>query len=299
MTDALPGIGWVGLGKMGTPICRRLKSAGYEVTAYVRNAAGRCRAAKMGLATADSFAEIAEAAKIVFSAVSDDQALLEIVTGNKGLSSCLRYGHTFVDTSTVSPAASEEVADALAARGVCYIRAPLSGSTATAEAGKLTVILSGAARDCANVQPIFEVFSTKQVNVGRYEEARYMKLAVNSVVGATAALVAEAIAFGVKGGLDVKSMLEVMNVSSVASPLIRNKTGKLIDGDYSPAFTVIQAMKDLDLMLAVGKDDHCPLPIAAQIRQQFEMAYAAGEGESDFFVLTRQALALAGIKSEA
>jgi 3-hydroxyisobutyrate dehydrogenase-like beta-hydroxyacid dehydrogenase len=296
MTAVRPRIGWIGLGKMGTPICRRLKAAGYEVTAHVRNQSARQRAEEIGVACAESVANVARAADIVFSCLSDDDALRDVVLGQSGLSSCLRYGQTFIDTSTVSPAVSGEIADALAERGVSYLRAPISGSTTMAEAGQVTVILSGSLRDYTNLQPVFESFSTRQFLVGHGDEARHMKLTINSMLGAMSALVAEAIAFGVKGGLDIHAMLEVMNASAVASPLLRYKTEQIAQDDFTPAFTVNQMMKDLDLFLAVGRQEHCPLPLAAFIRQQFEAAYASGEGESDFFVLTRQALALSGIK---
>lgn len=290
MTNTLPKIGWVGLGKMGTPMCGRLKAAGYELTVRVRNEDGRRYAEALSLSTVTTFAALAERADIVFSAVSDDTALLDIVFSEGGLGSVLRHGQIFVDTSTVSPMVSHQVADALAESGVGYVRAPVSGSTASAEAGQLTVMLSGSPQDCVNCQPPLLAFSARQFVVGRAEEARYIKLAINSMLGGISALVAEALAFGARGGLDVKSMLEVMNASVVATPLLGYKTAMLENGDYSPAFTVGQMMKDLDLFLIAGGEAHCPLPVATEIRRQFEAARAAGDGEKDFFALAGRAL---------
>jgi 3-hydroxyisobutyrate dehydrogenase-like beta-hydroxyacid dehydrogenase len=115
-----------------------------------------------------------------------------------------------------------------------------------------------------------------------------MKLAVNSMVAATSALVAEALAFGRKGGLDTATMLEVISNSAVASPVIGYKTRMLVSEDFTPAFSVKQMMKELDIALSVARSHHCPLPLVAQIRQIFEAAYVGWDGDKDYFVLSKE-----------
>ncbi|MBL0371132.1 NAD(P)-dependent oxidoreductase [Rhizobium sp. KVB221] len=293
MTDEAPTIGWIGFCEIGTSICNRLRAAGYDVTALV-GGDDVANAGKRDMKSVATLSGLAAEAEIIISHVGDDKALLDIVMGSGGLLECLRYGHIFVDTSTVSPEASELVADMLATRGVAYVRAPACGSRERAQAGQMTVIVSGAPLDCERLQPLFATFAARQLVVGKEDESRYMKLALNAMEGAMSAVVAEAVAFCRKGGVGTETMLEVLNASPVASPLLTAKTETMVNGDYSPDVKVRQMMKDLDLLLSVGRDVHCPLPLAAQIRQQYELAYNAGEGDSDFFVLTRQALLHAG-----
>jgi 3-hydroxyisobutyrate dehydrogenase-like beta-hydroxyacid dehydrogenase len=132
--------------------------------------------------------------------------------------------------------------------------------------------------------------------VGEAEEARYLKLVLNTLVGGTSALLAEALAMGRKGGLGEAAMMDVIGQSAVASPLLQYKRDTVVNGNYAPAFTVKQIMKDFDLIAEVSRQDHCPIPLVAQIRQQYEAAFANGCGDLDFFVLVREAARIAGLE---
>ena len=288
MAQTQARIGWIGLGKMGLPICRRLRAAGHPVTAYVRNQSGRDRAAAENIKGIDSLRGLAAEFEIVFSAISDDRALTEIVSGDGALAANMRSGQMFVDTSTVSPQASGAVAAQLDKIGVQYLRAPVSGSTMLAEAGQLTTMVSGPRDAFDALTALFQAFTSRQFYVGAGEEARYLKLVLNTMVGATSALVAEALTFGRKGGLDVAVMLDVICNSAVASPLIGYKSKMLVSENFDAAFTVKQMMKDLDIVLSVGKSDQSPVPLTTQIRRQFEAACLSGDGDKDFFVLFRE-----------
>jgi 3-hydroxyisobutyrate dehydrogenase-like beta-hydroxyacid dehydrogenase len=279
-------LGWIGLGKMGAPICQRLMTAGYNVTAMVRNDAGERRASSFGIPSVRTTAELAAAATVVFTAVSDDAALDDLVFGTGDLGGLLTEGHKFIEGSTVSPAASARVALALEASRTPYIRAPFSGSTAMAAAGKLTILASGPQAVFESVAPMLQAYSARQFYLGEAEQARYMKLALNAMVGATSALVAETINYGRGGGLDLAEMVEVICNSAVSSPLIQYKREMLTSGDYAPAFTVSQMIKDLDLVLASGAPPE--LPMTSAVRTILDGARKQGDGELDFFVLTKQ-----------
>jgi 3-hydroxyisobutyrate dehydrogenase-like beta-hydroxyacid dehydrogenase len=136
-------IGWIGLGRMGTPMAKHLRSRDHAVLGYARSGASRARASDAGIELAQSIAAVAAETDVVFSIVSDDAALRDIVLGADGLAGALGPGKVLVEMSTVSPKMSAEVARTLGHRDVAYVRAPVSGSTATAEAGALTVIASG------------------------------------------------------------------------------------------------------------------------------------------------------------
>jgi len=278
-------IGWIGAGKMGGPMSKRLVDAGHDVLVLEPDPANRERAAAAGAALATDLAALAAQSPVIFSMIPNDQALEHVVCADNGLADAMPAGAVLVEMSTVSPRASKLVAEALAARQVDYLRAPVSGSTALAEAGTLSVMTSGPRAVFDRIEPLLAAFSAKRFYLGEAEQARYLKLAVNSLVGATSSLLAEALAFGLKGDLSLESMLDVIGQSAVASPLIGYKRDMVVSGDYAPAFTVEQMIKDLDLIMDTARADHVPMLMAALVRQQYEQAYADGNGERDFFVL--------------
>ena len=286
MTDTKQTIGWIGAGKMGLPICMRLQAAGYAVQVLARTAEAKTKLEAAGLITKSSITDVCRGANIVFSSISDDAALQEVVCNAGGVADSLPNGSTYIDISTVSPEASHHVAQRLQRAGIVYLRSPVSGSTAMAAAGTLTAVVSGSKQNVDELASIFAVFAKKIFHVGEGEEARAMKLVLNSMVAATSALLAEALAFGVKGGLDIATMLNVVNQSVVASPLIAYKTEMIVSGNYKAAASLATLKKDLDLLL---KTSATPLPLNAHIHQIYQSAIDHGLAEEDFFVLVRQA----------
>jgi 3-hydroxyisobutyrate dehydrogenase-like beta-hydroxyacid dehydrogenase len=275
---------------MGLPICERLAAQGFEVATLARNPEGRERATRANLQSESKIGGVVASADIVVSAVSDDAELLDIVFQAGGLKETLHASQIFVEISTVSPSVSRRVAEAISAIGVGYIRSPVSGSTALAAQGALTAVISGPAGALASLRDFYAVFTRKTFRRRQGgEEARYLKLVLNSLVRGTSALLAEALAMGRKGGLGNVAMMDVICESAVASPLLQYKRDMVVDGSYAPAFAVNQIMKDLDIISEVSRQDHCPMPLAAQVRQQYEAAFVNGCGDHDFFVIAREA----------
>jgi 3-hydroxyisobutyrate dehydrogenase-like beta-hydroxyacid dehydrogenase len=282
-------IGWIGAGKMGGPMSKRLVDAGHRVLVLEPDPANRARASAAGAEVGADRAGLAREAQIIFSMIPNDQVLIDLVCGNGGLAEVMAAGAVLVEMSTVSPAASKVAAEALETRGIAYVRAPVSGSTALAAAGTLSIMVSGPRPAYERIEPLISAFSAKRFYLGAAEQARYLKLVVNSLVGATSSLLAEALALGIKGELSLKDMLDVIGQSAVASPLIGYKAEMVVSGNYAPAFTVGQMIKDFDLILDTARNDHVPMHMAAQVRQQYEQAYVDGDGQRDFFVLCEAA----------
>ena len=281
-------IGWIGAGKMGLPICVRLREAGYDVVIYAHSERSRAAARENGFAHVGRLGELAAVAGVIAASIPDDAALAQIVGGEDGLAAGMAPGQILLELSTVSPEASARAASLLATAGAAYLRAPVSGSTAGAAAGTLTAIVSGPRAVYERLEPVFSAFTRKTFFVGESEEARYLKIAINGMVGATAALLAEALALSRKGGIDTATALEVIGESAVASPVIGYKRAMIVEERYEPNFTVEQMMKDFDILLSVARAVHAPLPLAAQIRQQYEAAWVAGHAQKDFFILVKQ-----------
>lgn len=288
-------IAWIGAGKMGLPICKRLKAAGHDVRVLARRPEQVKALVELGFAISTTVPELIAGANVVFTAVSDDQALSDVVL-NSTFTSALEPSATYIDMSTVSPAISARIATHLA--GIAYLRSPVSGSTGMAEAGTLTALVSGPKQAFDNLSNIIATFTKKAFHLGEGEEARFLKLAINSMVAATSALLGEALAFGVKGGMTHAAMLDVITQSAVASPLIGYKKDMIISGDYKPAATLDMLKKDLDLLLAAAKDQHTLLPVNNMIRDIYAAASDKGLGEKDFFVLVREAEKTSTTKSK-
>ncbi len=291
-------VGWIGVGKMGLPMCRNLLRAGFAVTAFNPTRAKLAPLLEEGASEAASCRQAA-AAPVIVSMVSNDAALRSVALGAEGVLEAAAPGSVFVDMSTVSPAASAKVAAKAQERGIDYLRAPVSGGVALAETAKLTVLLSGPDPAQDRCLPIFRAMSSRQINVGAGEEARHLKLLINMMVASTAAIVAEGLTYGRRGGLDWGTMLDALSASAVASPLLGYKLEPLRKRDFTATFSVEQMMKDLDLLLMSGRDVHAPLPFAAMVRQLFASAEAQGDGAEDFFATVKTMERMAGLDDES
>jgi 3-hydroxyisobutyrate dehydrogenase-like beta-hydroxyacid dehydrogenase len=287
-TETLAKIGWIGMGKMGLPICTRLKSAGFQVRVLCRSSATAETAASNGFEVAHTISETAKGADVVASAISDDKALFDIALADGGLKDCLSREQIYADTSTVSPEASAQIAEILSPIGCGYLRAPVSGSTATAVQGALTALVSGPTESFGAMAGFFAAFTKKAFLVGSGEEARYLKLSINAMLGATSALLAESLMLARKGGMDIQTIMDVVAESAIASPLIHYKRGAITTGDYTAAFSAAQMLKDFDLIGKTAVATSCNMPLISSIRNVYRDAVARGLGDQDFFVLAKE-----------
>lgn len=270
-------------------MARRLLAAGLSVAVTEPDPDARSALAEAGAKVAADLS-VQAGRDIVFSMLPNDAALRSVVLGaadRPGLTAQLSRGAIFVEMSTVSPECSAEVAKALEAAGIHYVRAPVSGSTVTAEQGALTVLASGDRHAWDVALPLIRAFSTKQFYLGPGEEARFMKLVINTLVGANAAILAEAMSLGARGGLSARTMVEVINESAVASPLFKYKSAMIASGDYAPAFTIQQMIKDFTLISDAGRANGVPLLTSGLILELYRTAANAGLDQEDFFALIK------------
>ncbi|AEI82832.1 2-(hydroxymethyl)glutarate dehydrogenase Hgd (plasmid) [Cupriavidus necator N-1] len=286
-------IGWIGAGKMGMPMMASLLAAGHAVRLYEPANIAREQAQALGATRAQNPADAARDAHAVFSSLPDDAALLTVAPA---VFEGTAPGVLYVDTSTVSPQASATVARAAEAAGVSYLRAPVSGTPVQAHERALTTIVSGPRDAFEAARLLLSRWGPNLRYVGEQEQARSMKLVLNLMVGATAAMMAEALALGSKGGIRWDDLLDVMASSALASPLLKVKAAQLRQRDFSPLFSCAQMAKDLRLILAAGSDADVPLPLAALVSQLNAISLAHGRGGEDYIasVMTAEMLAAAG-----
>lgn len=293
----MPGsIGFIGIGKMGSPMARHLLQAGYSVHAFDTDPRRIDELEKLGASRACSLRDAAEK-PVVFTSLPHDAALHAVVFGADGLLAGARRGTIFVDTSTVSPEKSAEVAVACETHAIDYLRAPVSGNAVIAEVAGLTVMASGPRAAYDRIKPMLEAIGKTHFYLGRAEQARTMKLVINLMIAVSAGMMAEALALGSKGGLAWGDLLDVMEASAIASPMVKYKAATLREHDYAATFSSEQMAKDLQLILSAAQQSHVPVPLAAQTMQLYQSTIGSGRGALDFSAVTLAAMQSAGLNT--
>ena len=288
-------IHFCGVGKMGLPMASHLAAAGHELTVSDPSAERRELAAAQGLRVTDHDGRALAAAHIVFSSLPNDTALRTVAVQ---LCSSARPGTLYVDTSTVSPEASAQVARQLEAQGLAYVRVAVSGNNKMAEAAQLTVMASGPRPVYERVLPLLQTFGPNQFYLGEAEQARLMKLVVNLMIAQTSAMLAEALTLGRKGGLDWLAMWQVLTASAVASPIVKAKSAQLAQRDFTPTFTVEQMIKDLDLILGAASVHNVPLLQTAMTQRLMHAAVVQGHALDDYAAILKVVEQGAGLSTK-
>jgi 3-hydroxyisobutyrate dehydrogenase-like beta-hydroxyacid dehydrogenase len=290
-----PRIGWIGLGKLGLPMATHIRQAGYEVCGYDRDPSRLALGTQKGMAPAATIDEAVIDKDIVFASLPDDKVLRAVALGETGIIRLMREGSIFAETSTVSVEASTDVARDAEAKGVSYLRLPMSGNSVLAETAMLTCFASGSCSAFDTVRPLVATFTRGQKYLGENEEARYAKLAVNLMIAVSASMMAESLALARKGNISWRDILEVLSESAVGSPMVKYKVGPLQDRDFTSTFSCQQMAKDLDLILGAGRAANVPLSLAAITRQMYASLIAQGDGEEDYIATVKHVERLAGL----
>lgn len=277
-------VSWIGAGKMGLPMARHIAGQGHEVVVIDRSASALAAARCRGLHTSSDIGTGVQDARVVFTSLPDDAALLAVTSA---VAACAGEGAILVDTSTVSLDASAKAAEILAAPGLPYLRVSVSGNATMAEQAALTLMASGPSDAYEDVEPLLACFGPTRFYLGDAEQARLMKLVVNLMIAVTSGMLAESLVLGAKGGLDWAQTWDVIANSAVGSPIVKAKAVALRVHDYTPTFTVDQMRKDVGLILAAGSSLDVPMPLIGQVEQMLRSAAARGDGELDYAAIIR------------
>lgn len=289
-------IGWIGAGKMGGPMSLNVIAAGGTVTVFDPVPANAAQVVAAGASEAISNQVLAKSADVVVSMIPNDAVLRLVTMGDDGILAVMQPGSIYLDMSTVSPEASAEVETAAEAAGIAYLRAPVSGSTALAESGNLTIMASGPREAYDRCVPLFDAMGSQSFYLGDSDQARYLKLVINLLVGTTGAVLAEALTLGRKGGLDWQQMLDVIGVSAAASPYIKYNLDPLKARDFSALFTTEQMVKDSTLICEAGRNAGVPMAIGQAMLQIFEDTIEAGYGQENLTAAIKLLEGKAGLK---
>jgi len=281
-------IGYVGLGIMGRAMAGNLLQAGHELIVYNRSAERVRPFVERGAKAAASPAEVAAAAEITGVCVTDDAAVEAVLAGPGGLLDGLRPGGIVVDHSTISPGQTLRAARAAAERGAEWLDAPVTGGDKGAAAGTLTIMVGGTAAGFHRLQPYLQAVGKTLVHVGDSGKGQLVKLVNNFIGGIALAAAAEGLTIGLRGGVPLQTMMQVLSAGSADSVSLRLMAERLQSGDDKPGFSLANRLKDMDLALAAARALGACLPVGAVSTEMFRERLAAGERDMDQTVIVRR-----------
>jgi 3-hydroxyisobutyrate dehydrogenase-like beta-hydroxyacid dehydrogenase len=287
-------LGWLGTGRMGFELARRLLTAGCDVAVYNRTRSKAEPLAVHGAKIVSSVTGLADT-DIVFVIVGTSEDLVDAILGPDGLMSEGAAPAIVVDCSTVSAEASQHVRQQLAARGTSLLAAPVMGNPRVARAGKLTFAVSGAKDDFDTVAPYLDLLGAGATYVGDGELARTMKLCHNLMLGVVAQAMAEVTVLAEKSGMSREAFLTCLNKSVMGSQFTRYKSPAFLSLDFKPTLTAKLLRKDFDLGLAAAREREVPLPVASLVHQLVQSLIGRGYGDEDFAALLQMQADSAGL----
>jgi 2-hydroxy-3-oxopropionate reductase len=288
-------IGFIGVGVMGGPMARRLIERGYALVAYDTNPVALKRIVKLGARAAKSAREVADRAQIVFASLPTPQIVRAVATGDNGVIRG-RAVKIFVDLSTTGSVIEKEIAQALAARRIATVDAPISGGAAGAAKGTLAVMVAGAPQAVAGVRAMLDVFGKVFVVGKKPGQAQIMKL-LNNLLSTTALAVSiEAFVAGAKAGLDADMMVAVLNAGSGRNSATVDKIpNAVLTRTFDFGFPISGACKDIGLAIDECQAMGLPMLVGSAARQLWQFAYAQGGAKRDMTALVTYIEPWAGV----
>ena len=281
-------IGFLGLGKMGAVMAPRLIDAGFSLTVWNRNSDKTKPLAAAGAAVASSPADVAAAADVVISMLRDDAAAEQVFLGHYGLLSADVAGKLFIEMSTLRPATARSLAARCAQHKASFIDSPVSGTVAPAKEGKLMALVGGDEADVERARPVLDVLTRRIVHAGPVGQGDMLKLVLNLPLAVYWQSLAEAVALGAAGGLDLATMLDAMADSGAAIKVLPLKVPLIIEGSGYVAFDIATMEKDARSIVETGAAFGVPMPTTSAALASYAAANAEGLGAADAVAIVRR-----------
>jgi 3-hydroxyisobutyrate dehydrogenase-like beta-hydroxyacid dehydrogenase len=296
------GIGFVGLGRMGTAMAANLAATGYQVTAYVRRPEQMDKLAALGLKPTTKVTQLFDC-EVVISMLPDDAAVRAIVLGRDdlgiaGLASGLKRGAIHLSMSTISTSAASDLAREHARHGQGYVAAPVFGNPDAAKARQLFIVAAGAQADVEHCQPLFDSLGQKAFVIGTDpEQANLVKLLGNMMTATTLEMLGEVVAVARKRGLDPKPFIDVMTSTMFGGRAHKIYGDKIVRQSYAAGFVMPLVLKDVRLALAEAEKAGAPMPSVDVVRDRLITGIARGYGDLDWTALGLVAAEEAGLQA--
>jgi 3-hydroxyisobutyrate dehydrogenase len=289
-------VGFIGVGNMGNPMAGNVLKAGFPMTVFDRRPEAMANLVQAGAHKAASAAEVVERAEIVLTCLpaSPDVEALYLESG--GLVARARPGMILVDLSSVLPSTPRKIEPRARERGVHFLEAPVSGGVAGARAATLAVMVGGDAAVLERARSVLEAIGPNIFSVGPVGAGNTVKAINNMMACVNACAMMEGVALGVKAGLDLTTIYEVVKASSGGSKALERIHAALVPRNFQPGFKVQLMNKDLDTFHAIARELHVPVSFSNVAQRYQQAALAAGLGDQDTSVVMTIIEQLAGVK---
>ncbi len=296
-TQAAPAVGVIGLGAMGLGVARTLLAKGFEVHACdVRASVLQSIAAEGAHAHATPAALAARVTAVIVLVVNADQTE-QVLFGPEGAASALTRGAVVIASSTVAPQFAEQLGARLAGLGLLHLDAPVSGGAVRAASGEMTVMASGAPAAFAAAAPVLDAIAAKVYRLGDQPGMGSKVKMINQLLaGVHIAAATEAMALGIRAGIDPDALYEVISNSAGSSWMFANRVPHILAGDYTPLSAVNIFVKDLGIVLDSARTLTFPLPLTSAAHQMYLATSASGLGGEDDSAVIKMFQKLTGIE---
>ena len=288
-------LGFIGLGVMGGQMVSRLLDKGYTVLGYNRTRAKAQWLIDKGMRWANSPREVAQESEITLAMVTNSAAVQAITEGPDGAVAGLAPGKVFIDMSTISPAASRDLAVRVRSKGADMVDAPVSGSVITLQQGKLSVMVGGSAETFERVKPVLLDIGPKVTHVGGNGVALAMKIAVNLSLAVQMMAFSEGVLLAEKSGIKREVAVDVLTHSAVASPMIQYRGPFVLQQPKEAWFDVNMMQKDMLLAMELARQLNVPIPTTAVTNEFLTAARGMGWERLDFAVVFDVLARMAGL----
>jgi 3-hydroxyisobutyrate dehydrogenase len=274
----MSSLAFIGLGIMGLPMAGHLLGAGHQLRVFTRTKSKAEALLRRGARWCESPADAAREAEFVFVCVTDTPDVRDVLLGESGVVKTVRRGAVVVDHSTISPAATREMAHEVSLRGAHLLDAPVSGGEGGAQNATLAVMVGGDRAAFDRAEPLLRHTGKTITYCGPSGAGQLTKLVNQILVSVTNLAVSEALVFAKKSGLNLKTTIDAVAGGAAGSWQLANLGPKMIDGDCRPGFMIDLQQKDLRLVLQSAEQSQTSLPAASLVHQLFTAAQAAGHG---------------------
>ena len=289
-------LGFVGVGRMGGPMSERLLATGHSLTVFDTDAASVEALVKKGAKKASSAAEVASSADIVLMSLPTPDIVRQVALGENGVARGNRV-RTLIDLSTTGPGVSNIVAKELTQRNIAWVDSPVSGGVKGAAAGTLAVMVSCQKPVFEEIEPILKVFGKIFFTGEKPGLAQTAKLANNLMAAAALVITSEAVAMGVKAGLDAKVLIDIINASSGRNSASQDKFPRaVLPGTFDFGFTTGLSYKDVRLCVDEAEAMGVPMVCGASVRQMLAITNAKFGPDSDFTFIAKVLEEWAGVE---
>jgi 2-hydroxy-3-oxopropionate reductase len=295
MTTALPKVAWIGLGIMGSPMSENLLRAGYDVTGFTLEPEKLRRLADRGGTAAASVAEAVADADVIVTMVPASPQVEAVAYGDDGVLAHARRGALLIDTSSITPQTSIDLARAAKRRGIRVLDAPVSGGEAGAVEAVLSIMVGGERADFEEARPLLGALGSTVVHCGPHGAGQTVKAANQLIVAVNIQACAEAVVFLEKSGVDLRAALEVLGGGLAGSTVLARKKDNFLDRSFAPGFRIDLHHKDMGLVTDAARAVGAALPVGSLVASLVAALRAQGDGGLDHSALLRGVERLSGL----